>query len=133
MAATLAPNDKAEAELARLNRELRMLSLCNRALVRAAREDDLLREVCRLVVDVGGYRCAWVGYAGGDARRSPIPVAQVGIEAEFLAEIHLTWAHAPKGRAPMGRAIRERTTQITHDIRTDPVMAPYLEHAEERG
>jgi diguanylate cyclase (GGDEF)-like protein/PAS domain S-box-containing protein len=133
MAATLAPNDKAEAELARLNRELRMLSLCNRALVRAAREDDLLREVCRLVVDVGGYRCAWVGYAGGDARRSIIPVAQVGIEAEFLAEIHLTWADAPKGRGPMGRAIRERTTQITHDICTDPVMAPYLEHAEERG
>ena len=123
----------ANMELARLNRELRMLSRCNRAVTRATSEDELLHEICRLIVEVGGYRCAWVGYAEHDAAKSVRPVAQVGIEADFLVDLRLLWADAPKGRGPVGRAIRERSTQITHDVRTDPVMAPYLDLADERG
>ena len=34
-----------------------------RALVRLSEEPLLLREVCRLAVEVGSYRMAWVGYA----------------------------------------------------------------------
>jgi diguanylate cyclase (GGDEF)-like protein/PAS domain S-box-containing protein len=138
MAATLAPGnptqaDEARAELARLNRELRMLSRCNRALTRARREDDLLGEVCRLIVEVGGYPCVWVGYAEKDAERSIRPVAQVGIEADLLAGLKLSWADVPKGRGPSGRAIRERTPQISHDIRADPALAGYIVHADEHG
>ena len=67
-----------------------MLSSCTGALVRAANEPDLLQEICRLIVEVGGYRCAWVGYAEHDALCSVRPVAAVGIEPEFLASIGLS-------------------------------------------
>lgn len=48
--------------LQRLNRALRTLSQGNQALVRAASEPELLDSVCRVAVEEGGYRLAWVGY-----------------------------------------------------------------------
>ena len=57
--------DRREAELAlhRLNRTLRTLSRGNEALVRAASEPELLREMCQVIVETGGYRMAWIGIA----------------------------------------------------------------------
>lgn len=121
-----APTNDTPGELSRLNRALQMLTLCNRVLIRATREADLLREVCGLIVEVGGYLCAWIGYASDDAERRVIPVAEEGVEPEFLQALNLSWAEARGGRGPIGRAIRERTIQITHDVRGDPVMKPYL-------
>ena len=53
---------RAEEKLARLNRTLQTVNECNKALVRATEEYELLRSVCRILVDVGGLRMAWVGY-----------------------------------------------------------------------
>src|SRR6185437_7729564 len=44
-----------EAQIARLNRVLRMLSGVNGAVVRIRDRAELLRETCRLAVTVGGY------------------------------------------------------------------------------
>ncbi len=49
-----------EEELQRLNRALRVLSLCNETLVRAANEPELLEALCRHIADSGGYRLALV-------------------------------------------------------------------------
>ena len=51
----------------RLNRALRVMGACNKALVYAQSESALLDEVCALLVAEGGYRMAWVGYAGNPA------------------------------------------------------------------
>ena len=50
----------AERELLRLNRALRVLSACNRAVGASRDESDLLQQVCRIVVEVGGYGAVWV-------------------------------------------------------------------------
>jgi diguanylate cyclase (GGDEF)-like protein/PAS domain S-box-containing protein len=133
MAATLTSRNDAKTELARLNRELRMLSDCNRALVRATREDELLNEVCRLAVEVGGYPCAWVGYVTHDPRHPIRPAAAVGIEIAVLEAIGLSWAEVSQGPGPSVRAIRDGTTQITHDVHADPAMKPYIAHADANG
>jgi diguanylate cyclase (GGDEF)-like protein/PAS domain S-box-containing protein len=122
-----------DAEFARLNRELRMLSRCNRVLTRATHEDELLSDVCRLIVEVGGYLSAWIAYRENDAECSIRPVAPVGIDREFLVSLGLRWSDGPKGRGPAGRAIRERKTHITHDVRSDPVLSAYSELANARG
>ena len=59
-----------ESELRRLNRALSTLSRCNGALVHASDEDRLLHQVCETVVQTGGYRMAWVGYAEHDAGKT---------------------------------------------------------------
>lgn len=60
---------QAESGLQRINRALRMVGDCNLALARLEEEQALLREVCRLVVEVGGYRRAWIWCTeeGGEA------------------------------------------------------------------
>src|SRR5688572_29020084 len=110
-----------------------MVSSCNRALVRATREDELLQEVCRLAVDVGGYIGAWVGFVLNDAKRTILPVAAVGLDIDFLGAIGLTWFDAPGGRGPTGRAVRERSVQVTHDIHADPMLTQWHEHSREQG
>src|SRR5271168_3538575 len=123
--------NNANSDLARLGRELRMIGDCNRALVRAQSEDDLLNEICRLIVEQGGYLCAWVAYAEHDEAKSIRVVAQLGIEADFVKL--LSWGDGPHNCTPAPRAIRERTTQISHEIQNDPVLAPWHAEAARRG
>src|SRR5512133_2116164 len=51
---------RADEELRHTNRALRAINNCGQALVRATSEAELLDEICRVVVEDGGYRTAWV-------------------------------------------------------------------------
>ena len=54
--------DKAQDELRRVNQALYTLSACNRSLVNVRDEAALVRTICDLLVNKGGYALAWVGY-----------------------------------------------------------------------
>jgi PAS domain S-box-containing protein len=116
---------RGEEKLARLNRTLQTLYQCNQALVRASEEYELLRSVCRILVEVGGLRMAWVGYREFNEDKTVRPVAQAGYEAGYLARINITWADTDNGRGPTGTAIRTATTCWTKDNLTDPNLAPW--------
>ncbi len=119
-------------ERKRAERALRTLSACNESLVRATDEQTLLRSVCDLAVNVGGYRMAWVGYAEHDARKTVQPVAESGVEAGYLDAVNITWADEERGRGPTGTAIRTGTVAVCHDVTTDPYFAPWREDALRR-
>jgi PAS domain S-box-containing protein len=123
---------RAEEKLARLNRTLRTLYECDQALVRATAEYELLRSVCRILVEVGGLRMAWVGYRELNQERTVRPVAQAGYEQGYLEGVRITWADSQRGRGPMGTAIRTGTTCWNSDILTDPNMAPWRAEALKR-
>jgi len=53
---------RVEVELVRVNRALKTLSAGNMALVRASEESELLKDVCNILVEVGGYQLAWTGF-----------------------------------------------------------------------
>lgn len=74
------------------NRAYHTLSDCNQVLVRATSEAQLLADICRTIVETGGYRMAWVGYAQQDAERSIAVMASAGHEAGYLALHPLSWA-----------------------------------------
>jgi PAS domain S-box-containing protein len=113
---------RAEEKLGRLNRTLQTLYQCNQALVRATEEYELLRSVCRILVEVGGLRMAWVGYREFDENKTVRPVAQAGYESGYLERVNITWADSDRGRGPMGTAIRTSTTSWCRNILTDPNM-----------
>jgi hypothetical protein len=56
-------------ELRRLNRSLRALSACNQALAQAGSEQELLQQICDVMVHLGGYRMAFIGYAQPDEEK----------------------------------------------------------------
>ncbi len=125
--------EQAEEKLARLNRTLRTLYECNQALVRATEENGLLRSICRILVEVGGLRMAWVGYREFNQDKTVRPVAHAGYEDGYLEGVNITWADTERGRGPMGTAIRTSTTSWNSDILTDPNMAPWRAEAVKRG
>jgi two-component system cell cycle sensor histidine kinase/response regulator CckA len=120
-------------ELRRLNRALRALSACNQALARAASEKELLNQICDIIVRLGAYRFAWIGYAQGDAAKTVRPMAQAGHENGYLSKIQITWSDAPTGKGSVGTAIRENRAWVIADTATDPRFAPWREAALERG
>jgi PAS domain S-box-containing protein len=124
---------QAEAELHKVNRALRTLSEANQALVRATDEAQLFQEVCRVIVDTGGYRLAWVGLAEADKEKTVRPVAQAGYEAGYLETLKITWADTERGRGPTGRAIRNGNPVVTRDIASDPHFGPWRADALKRG
>ena len=107
----------AEIALVSTHRALQMLSRSSIAINRIHDEAGLLAEVCRVAVEVGGYRMAWVGYAHNDEEKSIQPQAHAGEELGYLDAITLCWRDdQPQGQGPAGRAIRTGLPQQTSDV-----------------
>ena len=126
-------NAKVQNSLLELSRSFRLLSLCNQALLRADDEPGLLAEVCRLVVDTGGYPMAWIGMAQQDADKSIRAVAGCGSAGDYPENPQLTWADTEQGRAPAGVAIRTGVTQVSRNFLDNPALAPWRDDALAHG
>ncbi|MGO9116562.1 MAG: sigma 54-interacting transcriptional regulator [Desulfomonilaceae bacterium] len=117
----------------RANRALRVLSLCNQLLVRATEEKRFLEEICRILVDDGEYRMAWVGFALHNEARTVQPVAIAGFEDGYLQAVKITWSDDETGRGPTGTAIRTGITKINRSSWSNPEYAPWRSEALKRG
>jgi PAS domain S-box-containing protein len=120
-------------ERRRIDRARQALSRCNQALVRAGDEPQFLRELCRVIVEVAGYRLCWVGSAEHDEAKSVRPVAHAGYEDGYLKTVRVTWADTERGHGPVGTAIRTREPAVFRDLTRDPDFAPWREEALRRG
>ncbi len=120
---------RAVGELRKANRTLGMMSQCNKAMIRARSEQELLETMCRIAVDLGGYSLAWVGYAEEGPDRRVREVAHAGPDGGYLSGITVSWGDDDTGLGPAGRAIREREPIIVPDTATDPGFAPWREAA----
>ncbi len=105
----------------------------NNALLHAKTEEELLTEYCRIVVEVGGYRMAWVGFAEEGPEKRVIPVAHYGHEDGYLKIAQVTWADTERGQGPAGRCIRTGEIAVVKDFAADPTTAPWREEAAKRG
>jgi PAS domain S-box-containing protein len=108
---------RADHALARTNRALQMLGRFSMAINQIHDEASMLAEVCRVAVEVGSYRMAWVGYAQHDELLTIAPMAHAGDERGYLAEVSRSWAdNHVTGLGPAGQAIRSGLPQQSGDI-----------------
>jgi two-component system, cell cycle sensor histidine kinase and response regulator CckA len=124
---------RGEQELRRVNRALRMLSDVNQTLIRAPDETKLLHEVCRTVVETGGYRLAWVGFAEHDEEKTLRPVAHAGYDSGYIGAAKVSWGENDRGRGPGGTAIRTGRPCMARNILTDSTFIPWREAAVQHG
>ena len=124
---------KAEEELSRVNRELRAITECGKAIVKATDEQTLLNDVCHIICDVAGYRMAWVGIIQHDTVKSVKPVAWGGVEDGYLTNANITWADTERGRGPTGTAARTGKTYFFQDFEKEPAAEPWRDAALSRG
>ena len=122
-----------EDELLKANRALKALTKCNEALIKADEESELLADICHIIVDIGGYRMAWIGYANHDPGKSIRPVAQVGFDKGYLEHARIGWGDDEHGSGPTGTTIKIGKPYVTRNILTEPKMAPWRDDAIRRG
>ena len=121
------------AELQAANVALLVHKQCGEAMVRASSEAELLNSVCKIIVETGRARMAWVGFAEHDRAKTVRPAAFAGVEDGYLQNAQMTWANVPRGRSPSGTAIRTRKIVLCADLASDRCMAPWRTEALERG
>ncbi|NMF87150.1 putative bifunctional diguanylate cyclase/phosphodiesterase [Aromatoleum petrolei] len=128
------PGGGTESELSRVNQALKTLSAGNRTLLRASQEQDLLLGMCRVIVNEGGYRLAYVAYAQHDEQKS-LPIMAYAIqrdipeERDFFDHLQLTWADVELGQHAPAIAVRSGEPCIGRSLLTDPGHAPWREVA----
>jgi diguanylate cyclase (GGDEF)-like protein/PAS domain S-box-containing protein len=125
-------NARDVTERVNLTRALRTLGQGNQVLVHATDEASLLADTCRTIVNAGGYRLAWAGYAEHDEQRTVRIVGSAG-HSEYLEDLRVTWDNGPLGQGPTGRAIRTGNVQVVNDIRRSKQLAPWQDRAEMCG
>jgi PAS domain S-box-containing protein len=122
-----------EERFRKADRAYRTLSECNQAVIRQSEESQLLHHICRTVVEVGGYRMAWVGFAEHDEKKTVRPVAHAGYDDGYLDKAGITWADEERGRGPTGTAIRTEETIVSKDAFQNPLFEPWRLDARPRG
>lgn len=114
-------------------REIQLLSEMNNALLHATNEENLLREYCRIVVETGGYRMAWVGFAHAGPEKRVVPVAHYGHEDGYLKTANVTWDETDHGRGAIGQAIRTGQITVVDPLPEDARMLPWRDEAVRCG
>jgi PAS domain S-box-containing protein len=124
---------KVEERIIHLTRLYAVLSKINEAIVRADKPEELYRQACRIIVEDGLFRMAWIGIVNPDTLLVE-PVAIYGYEEGYLKERMISVDEKiPEGKGPTGTAIREKGYFICNDIENDPIMTPWREAALKRG
>ncbi|MFO7813009.1 MAG: GAF domain-containing protein [Pelovirga sp.] len=125
---------ESQESLKKVNRSLRSISECSRAITRLEDEETLMQEICRICVEVGGHRMAWVAFKQEDAQKSLKPAAHWGADNMYLENLKASWsAESDMGQGPAGSCIRTGEMVIFQNLLADSRFRPWLKQARKYG
>jgi len=113
-----------ERRLARMNRVYAILTQVNDAILRASQSKPLLERVCRIVVDSGVYRLAFVAMLDEQTLELQ-PSAYAGVRDIQVRQVRISARDEPEGWGAVGTALREDRPVVIHDALGDPRLAPW--------
>jgi diguanylate cyclase (GGDEF)-like protein/PAS domain S-box-containing protein len=119
-----------ETRFSRLNRLYAMLNQTSKAVTRLTERQQLFDEMCRIAVEEGGFRMAWIGLIKDDLVS---PSSYAGAELGYLQRIQVRVDNSDLARGPVGRAALEGSLQWVNDALNDPSFLPWKEAATARG
>ena len=123
---------RSEDRNVRLTRLYSALSRVNEAIVRIHEPAALYRQVCRIAVEDGLFKMAWIGLIDPDSKMVK-PTASYGDTGGYLDGLRICAADVPEGRGPTGKAAFEGKYSISGDIEHDLRMLPWREKARMHG
>ncbi|MEI6608945.1 MAG: GAF domain-containing protein [Deltaproteobacteria bacterium] len=128
----MAQRQRIEENLTRTNRVLAVISKINQMVISIREQEKLFAESCRIAVEYGKFRMAWVGLID-EENKMVKPVAWNGFEEGYLTRIKkISVNDITEGRGPTGLASREGKLFYCNDIANDPIMTPWREEALKR-
>jgi diguanylate cyclase (GGDEF)-like protein/PAS domain S-box-containing protein len=108
-----------QERITRLSRIQAVLGGINSTIVRVRERRALFREACRIAVQQGGFRMAWIGLVEPGALRAS-PLVWEGMNEGYLEEVGAALGTANEDPGSVGKAIRYKKMVVANDIETDP-------------
>ncbi len=115
-------------------RDHNTISECNKALVRAKSEQDLLNDICNIIVRSGGHKMCWVGFKDEDPEvKIVVPVALAGNDDGYVNKIRVSWDDSDTGTGPAGTALKTGLPTVIDSVIDDIWFLPWKDEALKRG
>ncbi len=125
--------DHSERRAARMTHLYHALSEINQSIVRMESENELFPLVCRMAVDFGGMKMAFIGLVDEDNQRV-LSVCTYGQNQEHLSGRELSIKpDSPIMRGPTGVVVRTGKPVIINDYLNHPDTAPWHDKARQFG
>ena len=127
--------DRLEAEnrIKRLNRVNAVLSSVNALILRVRDRNELFKEACRIAVEVGAFRLAWIALIEPHTQELKIVAWHGGKESDVNKILLTARDGAPDSERPASRALRQFRPIVCNDVATDPSVASYRDDLLGRG
>ncbi len=122
--------DLVGTSLTRLNQLYTVLSETNKITSASQTRTDLFEATCRIAVELGGFKMAWIGICHGE---QVIPVSWYGDDQGYLKALKVRTDDSELARGPVGRAVITGEVHCVNDISTDESFSPWREAAMQRG
>jgi len=124
---------QAETRIRHLNRVHAVLGEINHTIVRLDEPREMLAVACRIAVETGGFRMAWIGLFEEPAHHLEI-AAHHGATPDTVAILEaLIDAEPPAGCCYTRRALEAGEVAVCNDIAEDPAAESWRSAALERG
>lgn len=111
---------RADLKIRQLNRVYAVLSGINGLIVRVREKAELFREACRIAIELGNFRAAWLGLVDPFAMHVEV-VARSGIDEEYIQHLPLGLSDADAREYGLpGRVVKECKPIVSNDMEADP-------------
>jgi diguanylate cyclase (GGDEF)-like protein/PAS domain S-box-containing protein len=120
-----------QERITRLSRIQAVLSGINSTIVRVRERRELLHEACRIAIQQGGFKMAWIGLVEAGATRVT-PLVWEGFDQGYLQERSRILANR-EDPGPVGEALRQQKMAVVNDIETSPEHLLLRQQALARG
>jgi diguanylate cyclase (GGDEF)-like protein/PAS domain S-box-containing protein len=120
-----------QERIARLSRIQAVLSGINSTIVRVRDRRELYRESCRIAVQQGGFRMAWIGTVERGALKAK-PLVWDGFDQGYLVEVELGMTERAEDPGAVGRALKLKKMVVINDVEAES-NAEFKQQALARG
>jgi PAS domain S-box-containing protein len=132
MAAAGRKRKEHEARIRDLNRVYAVLSDINQAIVRLRDPQTLLSEACRIAVEQGEFKGAWIGRLHQPSGRIEV-LAQSGFRAGDIEQLTAVPYDSGHNATPMASALHDGQHQVCNDLESASHAAAWGNGALRRG
>lgn len=113
-----------EKQLAKINRSLKAVLQCNQALLQSQSESEVLQEVCRILVEVTGYRFVSIDQFDQATGTTLNPLARWGVNETFHELFNMSFGEKSLS-AFLNEAFKTGSPLAIQDVATDPRCEPW--------
>jgi PAS domain S-box-containing protein len=132
MVADVTERNKSALRIRQLNRLYAVLSDINQAILRLRDRGTLFSSACRIAVEKGDFRMAWIGRI--DAPTGQVEtVASSGFDDGYIEQLTRAGSPGDHDDEPSACALRQGSHIVCNDIEYDTRPAPWQKEALRRG